>query len=84
MKSIERHFRSVLVVALIVLVLNLNCYPTSGQTTVVVAKWSEQRSRNLEVPSSNPPGTRAFLSFINSRASLLRSLERGASLLFFL
>ena len=27
---------------------------------VMVAKWLEQRSHNLEVPSSDPPGARAF------------------------
>ena len=81
MKSIERHILSVLMV---VMILNLNCHPTSGQTTVVVAKWLEQRSPNLDVPSSKPPGTRALLSFISSRVSLFTSLKRGASLLFFL
>ena len=32
---------------------------------VVVAKWLEQRSCNLEVPSLNPPGARAFSRLFN-------------------
>ena len=37
---------------------------------LVVAKWIERRSRNLEVPSVNPPGGRAFFSsYINGRGS---------------
>ena len=51
---------------------------TSG--AVVVAKWLERRSHNLEVPSLNLPGAKA--SSINSRVSLIRSLESGASQLF--
>ena len=53
---------------------------------VVVVKWLEHQPRNLEVPTSNPPGARAFFSFssIYSRVSLIRSLNRCASLLFFL
>ena len=54
---------------------------------VVVAKWLDQRPRNLEVPSSNPPGAWAFSSSsssINGRVFLIRSLKRGASLLCFL
>ena len=51
----------------------------------VVAKKLEQRSHNLKVLSLNPPGARAFSSSsINNRVSLIRSLKRGASLLFFL
>ena len=52
---------------------------------VVVAKWLELQSLNLEVPSSNPPGARAFFSCssINDTVSLIRSLTRGAYLLFF-
>ena len=52
---------------------------------VVMAKCLEQRSRNLEAPSSNPPGVRAFSSSssISRRVSLIRSLQSGASLLFF-
>ena len=52
-----------------------------------MAKWLEQRSFNLEVPSSNPPGNQGFFSStssINDRVSLIWSLERGVSLLFFL
>ena len=48
--------------------------------TLVVAKWLDQRSSNIEGPSSNPPGARA----INDRVSLIRSLKRGVSLLLFL
>ena len=51
----------------------------------VVAKWLERQSHNLEVPSLNPPGARAFFSSsINGRVSLIRSLKIGASLLYFL
>ena len=51
---------------------------------MVAAKWLEQRPHNLEVPSSNPPGARAFFSSpIDGRVSLIRSLKRGTSLLFF-
>ena len=43
-------------------------------------EWS-----NLEVPSLYPPGARAFFSSsINGRVYIIRSLKRGASLLFFL
>ena len=52
---------------------------------MVVAKWLERLSRNQEVPSTNPLGTRAFLSnSINGRVSLIRYLKKGASLLLFL
>ena len=52
----------------------------------VVAKGLELErwSRNLEVPSSNPHDVRAFFSTsFNGRVSLIRSLKRVASLLFF-
>ena len=51
----------------------------------MVAKWLEQPTHNIVVPSSNPPGARApFLFSINSIVCLARSFKRGASLLFFL
>ena len=38
----------------------------------MVAKWLEQRSRNLEVPSLNPSSATAFIhSSINGRVSLI-------------
>ena len=35
-------------------------YEGTNYRAVVVAKWLEQRSRNQEVPSSNPPGATDF------------------------
>ena len=52
---------------------------------MVVAKWLERQSRYLEVLSLNPPGAKALLSLLQSTAvSFIRSLKRGASVLFFL
>ena len=51
----------------------------------MVTKRLERLSRNLEVPSLNPHGARAFFSSnVNGRVSSIRSLKRDASLLFFL
>ena len=49
----------------------------------MVLKCLDQRSHNREGPSWNPTGARAFFSSsITGRVSLIRSLKRGASLLF--
>ena len=67
-----------------------NCVKSSrtkaAVLVVVVAKWLELWPHKFEVPSSNPPGAKAFFSSssINGRVSLIRFLKRVASLLFFL
>ena len=50
--------------------------------SVVVVKWLEWRSVNLEVPSLNPPGSRAFFS--PSINVLNQVPQGGATLLVFL
>ena len=41
---------------------------------VVVAKWLERRSHNLEFPSSNPPGPRAFFLFFHQWQNVLNQV----------
>ena len=58
--------------------MKFNCGSGGGEVV-------EQRPHNLEVSSLNQPGTGAFFSSpIDGRVSLIRSLKRDASLLFFL
>ena len=44
---------------------------------VVVAKWLELLTYNVDVPNLNPPGARAFFSSsIDSRVSLIKTLKK--------
>ena len=53
---------------------------------MAVVQWLEQSSNTLEVPSLKSPGPwlSSLLLLFLSTVSLIRSLKRGASLLFFL